>query len=102
MPEDHPLIRDVLPELAAELVELLEAEGEHTLAALVPELRLVGRCDCGDDFCQSLRTAPHPTGLPYGPGHRCVSLDPAEGMLVLDVVNGRIVYVEVLYRDRLR
>ncbi|WP_053688460.1 hypothetical protein [Streptomyces sp. WM6372] len=59
-------------------------------------------CGCGDDFCPSIRTAPHPRGTPYGPGHRCVPLPADDGYLVLDVVGSRIVYGEVLYRPEFR
>jgi hypothetical protein len=100
MDQDHPLVRDVHPDLVAELSALLEAEGEHWLAISVRDIRLVSECGCGDDFCKSFRTADHEPGKPYGPGHRCVPLSPSKGMLVLDVVDGRIVYVEVLNRSR--
>jgi hypothetical protein len=96
--EEYPLVRNVYPELVAELARLLEAEGERSLAAAVPELRLVAECGCKDDFCQSIRTAEHPPGTPYGSGHRNVMLAPEVGDLVLDVVHERIVYVEVLDR----
>lgn len=99
---DHPLVREVFPDLVRELVELLEREGEHELAVGARSLRLVAECGCGDEFCRSFRTAPRPDGRPFGPGHRCVPLSPAEGMLVLDVVDERIVYVEVLDRGPLR
>ena len=99
--EPHPLVREVYPELVAELARLLEAEGERHLAILAHDLRLVGACECKDDFCQSFRTAEHPPGTPYGPGHRNVMLDPAEGMIILDVVYERIVYVEVLFHPPL-
>ncbi|MFJ5270921.1 hypothetical protein [Streptomyces sp. NPDC088358] len=98
MEQDHPLIRDVFPDLVAELTALLEDEGERELAICAWDLRLVDECGCGDDFCQSIRTADHPEGQPYGPGHRCVPLLPSKGMLILDVVNGRIVYIEILDR----
>lgn len=91
-------MREVYPELVAELARLLEAEGERHLAICAHDLRLVAPCGCKDDFCQSIRTAEHPEGTPYGPGHRNVILDPEEGMLILDVVDERIVYVEVLNR----
>jgi hypothetical protein len=98
MEQDHPLVREVFPELVAELITLLEDEGERDLAICAWDLRLVEECGCGDDFCQSLRTAPHPQGQPYGAGHRCVPLSPAQGLLCLDVVDDRIVYVEVVDR----
>ncbi|MFJ9443328.1 hypothetical protein ACIRRH_15865 [Kitasatospora sp. NPDC101235] len=102
-PEHHPpLVREVFPDLLGELVDLLEREGEHELAVAARDLRLVARCRCGDGFCQGFRTEPHPDGQPFGPGHRCVPLSPADGMLALDVVDRRIVYVEVLDREPLR
>ncbi|WP_205327847.1 hypothetical protein [Glycomyces sp. YM15] len=96
--EEHPLVREVYPELVAELARLLEAEGERHLAIVAHDLRLVAECGCKDDCCQSIRTAEHPPGTPYGPGHRNVLLDPEEGMLILDVLDERIVYVEILFR----
>ncbi|MFI1281613.1 hypothetical protein ACH4U5_12790 [Streptomyces sp. NPDC020858] len=67
-------------------MRLLEEEGERELAISAHDLRMVGVCGCGDDFCQSIRTDPHPPGTPYGPGHRNVPLLPERGMLILDVV----------------
>ncbi|MEU5153718.1 hypothetical protein [Glycomyces sp. NPDC021274] len=96
--EEHPLVRDVYPELVAELARLLEAQGERSLATAVADLRLVAECGCKDDYCQSFRTAEHPPGTPYGPGHRNILLNPETGDLVLDVVHERIVYVEILDR----
>ncbi|MFJ6016624.1 hypothetical protein [Streptomyces sp. NPDC092952] len=102
MGPEHPLVREVFPEFAGELVALLEAEGESDLAICAWDLRLVAECGCDDDACQSFRTEPHPDGQPYGPGHRCVPLLPEKGMLTLDVVDGRIMYVEVLGGEPLR
>jgi hypothetical protein len=102
MDQVPPLVRDVFPDLVAELVALLEEEGERELAICARDLRLIAKCGCGDDFCQSFSTEVHPEGQPYGPGHRCVPLLPAKGMLVLDVVDGCIMYVEVLDRPPLR
>ncbi|MFC4503648.1 MULTISPECIES: hypothetical protein [Streptomyces] len=98
MQPDYPLVRDVFPDLVAELVTLLEEEGERELAISVRDVRLVGECRCGDDFCQSMRTADHPQGQPFGSGHRCVPLTPSEGMLILDAVDGRIMYIEIIDR----
>ncbi|MFF5444760.1 hypothetical protein [Streptomyces sp. NPDC012888] len=95
---EPPLLREVLPELTAELMALLEEEGERDLAVVAHDLRIVAPCGCGDGSCQSVYTHPHPPGTPYGPGHRTVALLPRQGMLNVDVVHGRIVYVEVLDR----
>ncbi|MFD0006618.1 hypothetical protein ACFVJ4_29885 [Streptomyces sp. NPDC127178] len=102
MEQESPLVREVFPELVDELVQLLEEEGERELAICVWDVRMIGECGCGDDFCQSIRTSDHPGGQPYGPGHRCVPLLPSSGDLILDVVNGRIMYIEILGRPPLR
>ncbi|UWE07544.1 hypothetical protein [Actinacidiphila bryophytorum] len=98
MDDDRPLLRVVFPDLVRELIALLEAEGERELAISAWDLRIVGECGCRDDFCQSVRTAEHPDGQPYGEGYRCVALLPGTGMLNLDVVHGRIMYVEIIGR----
>ncbi|MFJ9714126.1 hypothetical protein [Streptomyces sp. NPDC101234] len=98
MEQDHPLVRNVFPDLITELTALLEDEGERELAVCAWDLHLVDECGCGDDFCQSIRTADRPRGQPYGPGHRCVPLSPSKGMLILDIVDGRIMYIEILGR----
>ncbi|MFF1874652.1 hypothetical protein [Kitasatospora herbaricolor] len=101
-PPEHPLVREVFPELVDELISLLETEGESELAACAWDLRLTDKCRCGDGFCQSFKTERRPDGQPFGRGHRCLPLSPSTGMLNLDVVNGRIMYVEVLDREPLR
>ncbi|MFI0404513.1 hypothetical protein [Actinomadura sp. 3N508] len=95
----RPLVRDAFPDLIAELITLLENEGEGELARRVRDVRLVAMCDCGDDYCQSVYTAVHPKGQPYGEGYRCVELLPLKGMLNLDVLEDRIMYIEVLFRE---
>ncbi|MGM9469064.1 hypothetical protein [Streptomyces murinus] len=84
------------------LTALLQEEGERELAVCAWDLRLIAECGCDAADCQSLRTAPHPLDQPYGPGHRCVPLPTAEDLLCLDVVDGRIMYVEILHRPPLR
>jgi len=95
------LLTEILPVLADELELLLKKSGAPELAAQVSQLAMVDRCRCGDDFCASFYTEPKPEGT-YGPGHRCMELEPAAGMLILDIVAGTIVHVEVLYRDEIR
>ena len=92
---------EILPSLALELEQLFKKQGEPELAAQVPQLAIVDRCRCGDDFCSSFYTQPKPEGG-YGPGHRCLDLDAAEGMLLVDVVEGKIAHVEVLNRVDVR
>ena len=95
------LLREVLPDFTVELEQLLKEEGEAELATQVPQLKIVDRCRCGDHFCASFYTQPKPKGA-YGPGHRCMELEPSEGMLILDLVDDRIAHVEVLDRNEIR
>lgn len=90
-----------LPLLSEELQQLLVQKGESELAAQVPGLAILERCRCGDDFCATFYVQPKPKGA-YGPGHRNVSLEPQQGMLILDIVDDKIACVEVLYRDEIR
>lgn len=96
-----PLLAETVPQLAKELSSGLEALGEADLAQQVAGLKIVDRCRCGDDFCATIYTAPKPKGA-YGAGHENVSLNAAEGKIILDVVDRKIVCVEVLYRDDIR
>ncbi|GIF22416.1 hypothetical protein BJ973_002739 [Actinoplanes tereljensis] len=100
--EEPALVSDRWPRLAAELADALREEGEDDLAEQAAGLRVLQQCDCGDDFCQSFYTQPPPDGA-YGPGHRNIGLSPEKpGMLVLDVVDTQIMYVEVIDRPPLR
>ncbi|MEQ6900980.1 hypothetical protein [Nocardioides sp. YIM 152588] len=97
-PTDHRRLSDRWPVLAGELRDALTAAREPALASQVDDLVVVQSCGCGDDFCQSFYTAPRPRG-PWGPGHRNLELAaPWRGLLILDVLDDRIVYVEVLDR----
>lgn len=95
MTERPPLLREIYPGFSTELTSLLDAEGHTDLAICAYDLRIIAHCSCTDDFCQSFYTAPPPEGA-YGPGHTNIPLLPASGMIVLDVVDSRIMFVEVL------
>jgi hypothetical protein len=99
--EKRLLLTETLPAFAAELRQLLIEKGQPDLAAQVPGLMILDRCRCKDDFCATFYTRPKPNGA-YGPGHWNVALTPDEGMLILDVVGGRIACVEVLDRNEIR
>ena len=97
-----PLLRDVLPDLASVLEERLIEQDEPDLAEQVATLRLVAPCSCRDDFCGSFYTAPRPAGA-WGPGHENVVIEGnLPGDVILDVVDRRIMYVEVLFWDEIR
>ncbi|MET7300366.1 hypothetical protein [Embleya sp. NPDC005575] len=53
----YPRVVDVFPKLAAEIVELLLADGDDALADVVGDLRYFGPCTCSPT-CTNLLTAP--------------------------------------------
>lgn len=90
--------------MADQLRQALVQLGEGALAATVSDLRVVAPCGCGDDFCQSFYTEPPPEGAyPYPDRARNVCCDEPgwDGMLILDVVDERIHFVEVIDRPPL-
>ena len=91
------LLTELLPALSDELAALLRDADEGDLARQIPELELVRRCGCGDSFCASFYTAEKPQGAWDGE-HRNLVLRPTNGMLIVDVVDDRIAFVEVLDR----
>jgi hypothetical protein len=95
------LLVESLPEFSRELTELLIAAGEPDLAAQVDRLEIVVRCSCNDDFCASFYTARKPFER-YGLTRRTLEVQPKEGMILLDLIDNTIIYVEVLYRDDVR
>jgi hypothetical protein len=99
--QEPQLMVELLPELSAELEQLLRRAGKPELANQLSKLQVLDRCRCGDDFCASFYTQPKPRGQ-YGPGLRTLELDSAIGYLILDVVDDCIAHVEVLYRDEIR
>jgi hypothetical protein len=95
------LLSMALPTFYKELERLVGQKNEPELASQLPGLLIVDRCRCGDDFCAAFYTQPKPHGS-FGPGHRCLELEPEQGMILLDVVDGKIAQVEVLYRNEVR
>ncbi len=94
-------LREALPEFAQELEGVLLASKEPELATQIPELQIARRCDCEDDFCATFYSNFEPSDRPYKDAH-CLELNPKEGMIILDVVSGRLTCVEVLFRDDVR
>lgn len=105
MPEQNGEPRrltDAFPAFADELRQLLVEKGEPELAAQVSGLRIFDLCGCGDDICSTFYTRPQPEGS-FGPSLRNVRLFPPDGaLLILDVVDGRIVCIELLDRPEVR
>lgn len=91
------ILGNVLPDLAAELESLLASYGELDLAAQVPSLALIDRCRCDSDSCATFYCVPKPEEA-WGPSHRNVLLNSKEGLTVVDVLDEKIVCVEILDR----
>jgi hypothetical protein len=90
-----------LPDFMREMLAGLSTEGCADLRSQIPDLTIVDRCRCGESFCGMFYTAPRPEGA-WGSGHENVTLEVTDGDVILDVVDRRIVAVEVLYRDDVR
>lgn len=104
MADAAPNLQAQWPVLGMQLRHTLREAGEGDLADQVTELQVIARCDCGDGFCQSFYTEPPPEeAYPYPDRARNLCfVDPGwDGMLILDVVNERIHFVEVLNRPTL-
>jgi hypothetical protein len=97
MEDKRTLLKELFPDLVEEIRDLLKAEDRTELISSLETARVVDKCRCKDDFCSSIYTAAKPTGS-WGPDHETVPLEPKQGMINLDVVAGKIVYVEVIDR----
>lgn len=85
-----------LPELAAELEERLLAAGRPDLAEQIPSLRISLMCPCEIESCGSFYTA-RPMKRWFRRGKQV-----PVGDLVVDTIDGEIVFVEVLGRPDIR
>ena len=85
------------PKLADALEQLLGKKGEGLLAEQVRDLRVAGAQLHGHG--SNYYTEPRPDG-PWGQGHRTIEL--LSGHLFVDVLDSRIVMIEVLHRQFLK
>lgn len=107
MEADAPRLVERWPKLARQVRNALIRDGETGLASQIDALRVLKMCDCDDDFCQSFYTEPPPDGAyPLDRSRNWYPDDDDdevgwEGFLILDVIDERIAFVEVLYRPPL-
>ena len=93
-----PLLRDVPPDFADELRALLLEADRPDLAVEVQNLQVTSRHQCGHWFCQSFHTESVSQG-PSGSGEDgTIPLSLEMGMVIVDIADGRITFVEVLDR----
>jgi hypothetical protein len=90
------LVVEAVPGLAAELEELLRAAGRLDLAEQVGGLRISAICSCSVASCGSFYTG-RPIKRWFRRGRQV-----AVGDLVVDTIDGEIVFVEVLDRPEVR
>jgi hypothetical protein len=89
-------VADVVPELAAELEAGLRGQRRPDLAEQVAELRITAVCRCAVEGCGSFYTG-RPITRWFRRGRQV-----EVGDLVVDTIDGEIVYVEVLGRPEVR
>ena len=101
MPVLQPMLCEAMPDFATELTSILNAGDHSAISVQVPTLRIVDRCDCGSNECATFYTSPRPIGS-RGVGHRNVMLPADNYDLILDLVDEKIVCVEILDRPDLK
>jgi hypothetical protein len=93
---DEPLLRERLPDLAAELERLLGEQGRPDLAEQIPTIRITAVCPCEVESCGSFYTA-RPIKRWFRRGRQV-----ALGDIVVDSIDGEVVFIEVLGRPDVR
>jgi hypothetical protein len=103
MTRTRRLLRDLAPAFVSELVGALKRDGHELLVDQVVSLELWDRCGCQVKSCCSFYTGPKPLEPWRNVGDH-FNLVPSvrKGMVVLDVVDGVIRYVEILDRPDVR
>jgi len=94
------ILREVLPGLASELEALLRSDDESELADQIDSLQVVDRCRCDSPSCATIYNVQKPEAA-WGPTHRNIVLDVPEGLTVVDVLEEKIVSIEILDRDEI-
>lgn len=93
-----PLLVELLPALAREIEHGLNEARRPELAGQVGSLRVFELCGCDDLFCSSFYTSAK-AERPWG-GFVETLMPPVEsGLVLLDVADGTVRYVEVIDRD---
>ncbi len=86
------LFGDFFPELAT----MIRAAGHVHLIEELRRAPVVSRCNCGDADCAHFYTSARPRARDRS--HENIMLPSQSGMVILDVVEGKVVAVEVLER----
>jgi hypothetical protein len=95
-----PRLVEILPQFASEIERALAQDDRVDLAEQVQTLRVMNLCGCDDAFCSSFYVGPGPRfGKWKDEGdYQNILVDVRAGMVILDVVDRIIRYVEVIDR----
>ena len=96
-----PLLGHLLPAFAAELEAALRHDDEDDLAAQISTLPIKAICECGDELCASFLIGGRSPTV-RRTGREVLSPQVIEGMVILEVVDGSITWVQVLERSSVR
>jgi hypothetical protein len=99
---EPPLVRAVLPDLAARIEAGLQAQGEERIAEQIDDLRITAVCTCEHSYCGSFYTSTRPMKRWFMRGRQVTIEDGEPGEITVDVVRGEISYVEVLHLEHVR
>lgn len=91
---EKPLLSSFWPAVALELEEGLKKLSKAELAKQIEDLRIESVCSCRERFCQSIFIESSPFG-----GVIPTTLE--VGTMQVDVVAGRICFIEILDHDEL-
>ena len=94
------LLKDILPDFSKELVLLLNHKNESILAKQIDKLEIKSICNCKEDFCSTFFTSDLKDDLKNFA--QTVDLSPENGIVNVDVIDNKIVSIEVLYREEIK
>ena len=94
---------EILPEFSAAIENALRIENRPQIADQLKMIPIVGRCRCDGDSDEwwGIYTLAQPKGA-YGPTSETIPLLFDGNMVNLDVVNGKIAYMEIAGRRDLK
>lgn len=95
------LLSFIVPGLFRELNSLLLEKGKIDLIKQLENLAIIGRCQCGDEFCSSIfvKYIGDEKVIGLSNHKERISLDPANGDIIISInSHGKIDFIEILHR----
>jgi hypothetical protein len=94
--ENVRTVGTLFPDFLSELETMVRAVGRDDLVDQLQGLPVLSRCTCGDSNCAHFYTSSKPAS--HGGQHENVLLPSRSGLVVLDVLHGRVMAIEILDR----